>query len=237
MAKQRYINTKFWSDDWIANLDPIEKLLFLYLLSNERTNICGIYELPIKYMSVETGIEKEMVEKILKRFEKNGKVYFKDGWVVIRNFQKHQDSGNEKIKIGIENCMNNAPKWAMDTLSISYIYPPNNSNTNTNTNSKETQAFQDKDRKELIFLFKDVNPNYEIFFSRKNQGDALARMVKKFGREKVENTIRQLPEIINKKYAPKITSPIQLENKLGELIAFYKQEKDKVGTNKAAIII
>ena len=34
MAKQRYINTKFWRDSYIEDLDPIEKLLFLYLLSN-----------------------------------------------------------------------------------------------------------------------------------------------------------------------------------------------------------
>ena len=65
MAKARYIHTKFWSDDWISRLDPVEKLLFIYLLTNERTNICGVYELPLKFMAVETGIEKDMVEKIL----------------------------------------------------------------------------------------------------------------------------------------------------------------------------
>ena len=32
MAKQRYINTKFWTDDYIADLSPKEKLLYIYLL-------------------------------------------------------------------------------------------------------------------------------------------------------------------------------------------------------------
>ena len=102
MAKQRYVNTKLWSDSWVSELDPIEKLLFLYILTNERTNICGIYELPLKLMAVETGIEKEMLIKIFNRFEKDGKVVFKDGWVKIVNFIKHQDVGSETIKKGIE---------------------------------------------------------------------------------------------------------------------------------------
>ena len=31
MAKKRYISTTFWRDEYVSNLDPIEKLLFLYL--------------------------------------------------------------------------------------------------------------------------------------------------------------------------------------------------------------
>lgn len=100
---------------------------------------------------------------------------------------------------------------------------------------EENDAFSEKDRKELIDLFKGVNPNYEILFARKNQGEALKRMVLKFGREKVENSIKLLPQIINKPYAPRITSPIQLENKLGELAVFYNQEKLKVEKSKSKV--
>lgn len=106
MAKQRYINTKLWSDDWVSNLDPVEKLLFIYLLTNERTNICGVYELPLKYMSVETGIEKDMVEKIIKRFEKDGKVIYNNGWAIIANFIEHQ-AINPKIEKGIAYLLQN----------------------------------------------------------------------------------------------------------------------------------
>ena len=37
MAKTRIINTRFWIDDYTSNLDPIEKLLFLYFLTNTAT--------------------------------------------------------------------------------------------------------------------------------------------------------------------------------------------------------
>lgn len=135
MAKQRYINTKFWSDTWISNLDPVEKLLYLYLITNEKTSICGIYELPLKIMAVETGIEKEMIDKILRRFEKDKKVIYKKGWINLTNFIKHQQTSSEKIKTGIEICLNQVPKDILDTLSIPYTYPSNYSNTNSNTNS------------------------------------------------------------------------------------------------------
>lgn len=128
MSKQRYINTKIWSDSWVTNLDPTEKLLFLYLLTNERTTIAGVYELPIKMMAVETGIEKEMIEKIIKRFERDCKIKYIKGWVGVKNFTKHQDLRNEKIRIGIESILNSVPKDILDRLSIGYAYPSNNLN-------------------------------------------------------------------------------------------------------------
>ena len=45
--KQRYVNTRFWNDTYVSSLDPIEKLLFIYLLTNEHTNISGVYEPPL----------------------------------------------------------------------------------------------------------------------------------------------------------------------------------------------
>ena len=60
MAKERIVNTRFWSDTYISNLDPIEKLLFLYLITNQYTEISGLYELPLKYMAVDTGIDKDI---------------------------------------------------------------------------------------------------------------------------------------------------------------------------------
>jgi hypothetical protein len=153
MAKQRYINTRFWSDTYVSNLDPIEKLLFLYLLTNERTNICGIYELPLKIMSVETGIEKEMIEKIFARFEKDNKVFYRSGWIQLVNFTKHQDFGNPKIKKGIEMCLCQIPPnisqslYSMDSLYIAYGYPLNNINNNSNSNinsNKKIKAFNNQ---------------------------------------------------------------------------------------------
>lgn len=130
MSKQRYLDTKFWSDSYIEKLDPIEKLLFIYLMTNERTNLAGIYELPIKYMSVETGIERSMLENILSRFEKDNKIVLHDGWVRVVNAIKHQNLSNSKIQLGIEKILSEVPikirqglKLDSDDLSMTYVYP------------------------------------------------------------------------------------------------------------------
>jgi hypothetical protein len=141
MAKQRYVNTRFWIDDYISNLDPVEKLLFLYFLTNPFTEISGVYEVPLKTISTDTGIEKEMILKILKRFEKDKKIKYQDGWVVLKNFVKHQETKNPKIKRGIELSLKNCPSWV-----IAYVYPMDrlsHSNTNTNTNRIPEQSSSD----------------------------------------------------------------------------------------------
>jgi len=100
MSKQRIINTKFWDDTYIINLDPIEKLLFLYLLTNPLTNISGIYEISLRRIAFDTGIDSEMVTKILSRFKVEKRVFYVEGWIVIKNFIKNQVL-NPSVKQGI----------------------------------------------------------------------------------------------------------------------------------------
>jgi len=153
MSKQRYIDTKIWSDTWISDLDPIEKLLFFYILTNERTNIAGIYELPLKIMAVETGIEIETIKRVLNRFEKDKKVIYLNGWIGIKNFIKHQDIKNEKILKGINLILEDIPTDILDTLSIPYIYPLNNTNTNTNIIIKSSNDDPHNQINELFNLY------------------------------------------------------------------------------------
>ncbi len=121
------VDTIFWEDNYSAELDPIEKLLFLYFLTNSSTSICGVYQITLKKIAVETGIEKEMVSKILLRFSTDNKIFYIDGWVIISNFIKHQNQGSPKILKGILNELSNLPEKirtfilshskGMDTLS------------------------------------------------------------------------------------------------------------------------
>ena len=70
MAKTRMVNTRFWNDSWVRKLNSLDRYLFLYLLTNEHTNICGIYELPIGTMAYEIGIDERDLERtMLKRLK------------------------------------------------------------------------------------------------------------------------------------------------------------------------
>lgn len=75
----------------------------------------------------------------------------------------------------------------------------------------------------LIDKFKAVNPSFELLFKRKNQRDAIDRLVKKYGLEKVGRMIDALPGIIGRQYAPKITTPAELEEKLAKYFLFVKE--------------
>jgi phage replication O-like protein O len=76
----------------------------------------------------------------------------------------------------------------------------------------------------LIKLFEKINPSYERLYANKTQRSALDRLVKKYGYEKMTNLLKNLPSITAKPYAPRITTPYELETKMGQLLIFLKQE-------------
>ena len=87
--KKRYIQDHIRSDSWYSELDPSEKLLWLHLLTNEKVWICGIYEIPLKKMAYETGLDKDMVIILLDRFEKDRKCFYRKWFILVCNFFKN----------------------------------------------------------------------------------------------------------------------------------------------------
>lgn len=142
MAKVRMINTRFWSDNFVAALSPTDRYLFLYFLTNEHTNIAGVYELPLNTISAEVGLKPFILKKSLERLYP--KIAYFDGWVCVKNFQKYQSGDNDKIRKGIEAEMSKIPLrikdkiQESDTLSIPYTYPSVYSNPNLNSNPNPT---------------------------------------------------------------------------------------------------
>jgi hypothetical protein len=147
--KQRYINTKLWNDSYVSQLDPIQKLLFIYFLTNEHTNISGFYELPLKIIAVETGIDESMLKKIMPRL--SSKIRYIDGYIVIKNFLKHQETSSVNVKTGILNCLREVNKellgsvvnkgyftldtYYLDTLCIPYTEGSNYLDSNLDLDS------------------------------------------------------------------------------------------------------
>lgn len=74
MGIKRIVDTDFWTDiDVIDNFSIDDKFFALYLYTNKHTRQSGIYKLPKKYISFETGYSKEVIEVLLERFEKQYK--------------------------------------------------------------------------------------------------------------------------------------------------------------------
>lgn len=140
MDVRRSINTSMWTDLWFDELEPVEKLLFIYLITNQKTNLLGIYDHTPRRISIDTRIPEKEVKEILEKFKKDGKIYFIDGWIWIVNWLKNQKwnpkmvrsaqikFGNLEVSLkqGLEkldsNSFNNLLK-SMDRLSIEYKVP------------------------------------------------------------------------------------------------------------------
>jgi len=102
MSKLRSVSTAFWSDPFIEDLTPSEKLLFLYLITNDKTNMLGIYEVSIKKISFDTGLNKEVIDKALKEFERLSKVKYVKNHIILVNFMKHQNYNTNMKKSAID---------------------------------------------------------------------------------------------------------------------------------------
>jgi hypothetical protein len=149
MSKNRYVNTRIWIDNYFSDLDPSEKLLFLHCLTNPHTNLCGCYEIPLRQIAMDTGLDKEMVIKILNRFTKDNKIAYIDGWIAIKNFLKHQKF-NPSIVRAIEKEQSLIPlsvtKWlesiqAVNTLLTGCPQPKLSKSKNKDKNKSKNKDF------------------------------------------------------------------------------------------------
>lgn len=91
MATYRQVHISFWQDGFVLGLTPEEKYFYLYLMTNSKTTQCGIYELPKRVIEMETGYNRETVDKLLDRFVKYRKVMYIDDTqeLMITNWMKH----------------------------------------------------------------------------------------------------------------------------------------------------
>ena len=131
MGKQRYIDTKFWDDNYIRKFTPKEKLLYLYFLTNPLTNICGIYEISIDRIVFDTGMERALVIEILEKLKKSNRLKYSQGYVAIKRFIRHQ-AKNSKIRKGIETLLKKAPKGLAQWVEG---YPMDSSSRNIDSTS------------------------------------------------------------------------------------------------------
>lgn len=70
MGIKRIVDTSFWTDTTVLDEYSVDDKYFqLYLMTNPESSQLGIYSLPKKIISFQTGFTKEVVEVLLQRFE------------------------------------------------------------------------------------------------------------------------------------------------------------------------
>lgn len=78
---------------------------------------------------------------------------------------------------------------------------------------------------DIIDLFEPLNPSHDRLFKNKTQREATERLISKHGEDKVRKMIAEAVKCFGKQYCPTITTPVELELKLGQLAAAVKRSK------------
>lgn len=243
MAKERMINTRIWNDNWFSQLDPIEKLLFLYFLSNSYTNISGVYEMPLKIAAVETGIDPTMLDKILPRL--HPKVVVQDGWVVLPKFTKYQNIKSSDVVKGILREFELVPEkvrklaihtgWGegLGTVGgLSGDTKPNLTKPNSISGSREFEIIsEDKPVEKKKRVDSDVLAVFAAFSLKypKNweanttQRGAAKRLLEERGMEQILKAIVFYRENKELPFCPVVDTPYKLDSKWNDLGEFKKR--------------
>lgn len=133
MAGYRQIHTQIWKDEWFIELEPEEKLLFIYLFSNDLASISGLYKIPVRVIVNETGLERKRVDEILNKFCEAGKIQYEDGCIWVVNMSKYHQNASPKTQKRVQNDVDTIPDYPIkqryiqyatgdDTVSIPYPY-------------------------------------------------------------------------------------------------------------------
>lgn len=245
--KTRIIYTNFWKDNYISACSAKEKLAFIYLITNDSVSICGIYQLPDKYIKMDLGLTSEEWDQVKEKFVKDRKFYFENGWIKVMNWQKYNKYAGIKNKNAIKKELSLVPvnlaeyRYSIDTVSAT-ADTLNNQNHKSKSESKSELLESVKTFSEvedpinrLIGLFEPVNPSYKRLYPKVGQRQALERLINEHGLAKTEWAVKSLPHVVGQQFAPTITTPYELEAKLGALIAYLRREKgtsDKFAVTK-----
>jgi len=111
MADYRQVHTKMWTDEWFLELEPEAKLLWIYLFSNKRACLSGLYDIPMRVIMFEAGLPREAIERNLEMFAEAGKAFYEDGWVLIPKLMRYNANGitGPKIQANLRSDVFAAP--------------------------------------------------------------------------------------------------------------------------------
>lgn len=116
----RQVDTGTWDDPWFAELEPDGKLLFLYLLTNRRSTAAGVFEITIRAMAFETGLDTKRVNTALESISSRVQWWPEYQTVWIKNFLRHQ-AVSPKFYMSAWSEMREMPEAVRD--SVGSIYP------------------------------------------------------------------------------------------------------------------
>lgn len=163
--KTRIIFTKFWEDEYIGQLKVDEKLLFFYLLTNDRVGLGSTYECADRIIMFETGISDKRLTEIKEKFERDNRFLFDESYIFIINYEKYNQYRGEKNDLAREKeeeiIGKSRIKVFQDRVSIPYISPSDTSINHKSEIINHKSEIKNKEEDEMRILVEMYNQIFE----------------------------------------------------------------------------
>ncbi len=239
------VQNRFWSDGWIRQLNALDRYLFLYLLTNGRAGLTGIYELPLDLLAAECGIdEKDLRLSMLIRLEP--KVYYKEGWVIMVKYLNHRVSNSPDYIRGIRKAFGELPThiqelarkcgYDIDTLPRPSPHQGTIDKNRREENISATRTVSEEDEekpkktprakyphsKEVFSWFPKPERGWEINTTELKYGELLWER----GEEAVRKALRYHDKHKDDEgYGYVVVKPSQLEGKWNDIAEYARRNK------------
>lgn len=148
--KSRYIQTDIWDMPWFATLSLNAKLLYLYLLTNPRTNLSGVYQIMDDRIKFDCKLKK--LGEVMKELQDCREIVRSREWLIVLRYPEFQQ-WHDKPTIGrcIQNEIDSLPADIRELLRESeYRYAP----------IKNDEAFE-QERQRIDQAFKNRTASQE----------------------------------------------------------------------------
>lgn len=98
--RQFYLH--FWRSSFVDQMDPVEKLIYVYMITSPDSNMEGLYKTTMRRIAFETGIEADTIRRLGARLEARGKGGFYEAndvvWVVVSEAPSHMSHSPTILK-------------------------------------------------------------------------------------------------------------------------------------------
>lgn len=102
-------STGTWDDPWVETLEPLNKLLWIYLFTcPEAYEGYGVIEPRYNLWQIRTGLTREQIDEGLKRFIADGKIQEFDGCYWIINYIRHRRLAGPNLAAALKSIKE---KW------------------------------------------------------------------------------------------------------------------------------
>jgi hypothetical protein len=230
MAQRRMFSLQIVDTDAFIDMPQSSQLLYFHLAM--RADDEGFVSNPKKVMKM-IGIQDDDFKILIaKRFI----LSFESGVVVIKHWKIHNYIQSDRFKEtayleekkGLTVKENGAYTECIQDVSKVDTQVRLGKDRLGKVRIIEQPAVADTEQIEvnkIMDTFYKINPT--LNYGNKSERKSSARLIKKLGLEKAIRSAEAAVAVYGKKFAPTITKPSQLENKLSELVGYYKKEEPK----------